>query len=128
MTTLLAEHARHGSMPYHVLVSVGEALGVAARSVETPYNRHLVTLESERGLVLTEAQIAAITGATDFSEAYSRLRALGPVPDFALVDRAIWRDPSRALVGLRVAERRRRQVLGEATTCSACATVIAQAA
>ena len=58
--------------------------------------------------------------AANFADGYARLRALGPVPAFAVVDRAIWADVSRALVGLRVAERRRRQRLAESATCEAC--------
>lgn len=120
MTRLLDEHARHGAMPHHVLEKIGRGLGVAPESVKTRYAVYLGGLAAASRWRLDSQSIAVIMPAADFLNAAERLRAEGETPVFALVERAIWRDVSRPLVGLRVAERRRRQALAEGDPCGLC--------
>lgn len=128
MKTLLERHEAHGWMPFHVFEAVGESLGVAPWSVETRYRQHLVALERAATWRLGADETATLATSVDFVDGYTRLQAAGSVAAFALVDRALWADVSRAMVGLRVAERRRRQRLAEAAVCRPCAAVAAAAA
>src|SRR4051794_34965041 len=44
MNALLEGHEAHGCVPFHLLETVAESIGVAARSVETRYGQHLSAL------------------------------------------------------------------------------------
>ena len=128
MERLTGEHERHGQMPFHVLVIAGRESYVAATSVETRYRIYVRDLAEAIGFTPTPEQVEAITGARDFPDAYRRLARLGPVPPFAVVERALWATPSMALLDLRVAERRRRQVTAELAACVECPTALPYAA
>ena len=118
MTTLMVEHATHSAMVEHVLERVGLMIGVVARSVGTRYGQFLASLT--QGLSLMPDEVLAISGSRDFVEAHRRLATSGSGREFAVLDRLLWADVSRALVGLRVAERRRRQALAETDACTVC--------
>lgn len=121
MTETFIAHDQHNRLPYHVLEAVGESLGVAARSVETRYGRHLSVMEAMSGWSLDAATVARIADAKDFIDAYTHLVDAGDdVPSYPLFDRALWRSPRAGLARLRRSESRRRQAISEWGPCFYC--------
>jgi hypothetical protein len=109
-----AQHARLYALPFALFEQVATRHGVAARSLETRYGQHVSALAARSQWSLSADAAVMLAGEGDFSAAYQRLAQLGPVPAFPVFERVLWADVSRALVGLRVGERRRRQRLAEA--------------
>lgn len=122
MRALADEHTAHLCLPFHVLQAAGDRLGVAARSLEPRYREFVQQLAAASGWSLDATASAVIASAADFADAYGRLEVIGLAPAFPILDRAIWMDISRGLVGLRVAERRRRQAMAESGTCQLCSS------
>ena len=110
MSVLEDEHARHGSRADHLVADAAAGLGVSVTTVEGKYNEHLRRRESMAGVVvLDSAEKAAIVSTRSFTDAQRTLAAAGRCIDFALLERAIWRDGGdRALAALRGSERERR--------------------
>lgn len=120
LSTLMDDHAAHHALPFHVLDALGARHGLAPRSVETRYSQHIAAELVSTSWQLGPAERAMVAGAVDFEDAYARLRLVPGAPAFPVVDRLLWADVSRALVGLRVAERQRRQELAESPNCDTC--------
>jgi hypothetical protein len=125
MKKLEEQHVLHGSLPQHVVQRVARELGVEGRSLETRYNNRLRRLEEHDAPVLAAVDLAASVTAGDFRSACAALAAALDL-SMPVVERALWRDRSRALAELRVAERRRRQHLAETAACQLCATPTGQ--
>lgn len=128
MERLMTAHEEHGHMPFHVLVIVGHAFGVAATSAATRYRCHLRALSEAIGFTVSPAQMALVGDAPDFADAFRRMRRRGPLPPFAVVERALWSSHSVALLGLRTRERGHRQAEAERPICAECLVTLERVA